>query len=209
MNPPVAVGKRHNIRFSSLLLDHGETILQDWGVAISSQALLLQEKSSGHKNTNDMGTKSAKASNTTQAKWNKSARTKLSSSKRVSPTHHLSSMTELSRMQGRLHLCTQSLVFEPLDTLRPILRFPFAKMIHPPKETSGEDAAPSRSVPSSLGDSYEIPLTVIFEVTRYISIKENNVIGPFETVDSPTKVTVTFLHSSPKDVFVELCQVSY
>lgn len=34
----------------------------------------------------------------------------------------------MKRIQGRLHLCTKSIVFEPTDTSRGVIRFPFDKM---------------------------------------------------------------------------------
>jgi hypothetical protein len=37
-------------------------------------------------------------------------------------------------------------------------------------------------------------------------MKENNVIGPFESIEIPTNFGFTFLHSCP-EMFVELCQV--
>ena len=133
-----------------------------------------------------------------KAPWDKSAGQGRNSAKRVAPH---STPTAALTLQGRLHLCTKSLVFEPDETLRPIWRFPFATMEAPPTEI-GETLIGK----SSLGDSYEIPLSIQFSATKYWAMKENNTIGPYETRYS-THVQITFLHSSPPTL-VQLCRVS-
>ena len=46
----------------------------------------------------------------------------------------------MTRIQGRLHLCTKSIVFEPTDTSRGVIRFPFDKMTITPTLDAGSGA---------------------------------------------------------------------
>lgn len=190
LNPPKPV---KNVRFSSLLLEHGELIVQDWAVALSSAPVLKSTRQHVNNNT---------------TKHNKQQQLSRSGSRRKKRNDILQQQrqksTSLQMMQGRLHLCTQSLVFEPLDVMRPILRFPFGKMPLLPHEVT-----PSSTTDDNVEESYEIPLIIRFESARHIRIKENNVIGPFEVIDVCEKYTITFLHSSPQTSFCQLCQVSY
>eukprot|EP00547_Thalassionema_nitzschioides_P013532 CAMPEP_0194248144 /NCGR_PEP_ID=MMETSP0158-20130606/17690_1 /TAXON_ID=33649 /ORGANISM="Thalassionema nitzschioides, Strain L26-B" /LENGTH=1284 /DNA_ID=CAMNT_0038984355 /DNA_START=239 /DNA_END=4090 /DNA_ORIENTATION=+ len=183
LNPPKPV---KNVRFSSLLLEYGELIVQDWAVALSSVPLLKQSATR------------QSVRNSTKHKQQPSRRKKSKSFQQ----QQKEKTTSLQMMQGRLHLCTQSLVFEPLDVMRPILRFPFAKMPLLPHEVT----SPSSTNNDNDDESYEIPLTIRFESMRHVRIKENNVIGPFEIVDVSEKYTLTFLHSSPQTSFCQLCQ---
>jgi len=97
----------------------------------------------------------------------------------------------MTKIEGRLHLCSRSLVFEPYENNRGIIRCPFAKM----------DGAP-REYPNDTG--YEA-MCVEFISKKHFVMKENNVIGPFEVISVPARYQFTFLHSSPTS-FVELCQ---
>lgn len=98
-----------------------------------------------------------------------------------------------AQLDGRLRLCSKSIVFEPTDANLPIMRFPLERM---------------RSCPvrGSVGNLVE------FEITRYFTMKARNVVAPFETVicDSSggsMSFQFMFLHSSP-DQFLEIIEVS-
>jgi factor associated with neutral sphingomyelinase activation len=97
----------------------------------------------------------------------------------------------MARIEGRLHLCSRSLVFEPNESSRGIVRFPFKRMKDSPRE-----------YPSDTG--FEA-MCVEFSCKRHAVMKANNVVGPFESVPLPVRCRFTFLHSSPTS-FVELCQ---
>ena len=176
-----------NARFSLLLLEFGEILLQDWAVVVTI-------------GDSDGGSTSAKSATANHISARSNARTAKppTSSKSRNQSQH--TKTSLS-LQGRLHLCTKSLVFEPDEPLRAILRFPFNKMDAPPK-----DIGDASATTSSLGDSYEFPLSVHFVSNRYWEMKENNTIGPYE-MNHSSHVQITFLHSSPP-TFVQLCKVS-
>lgn len=182
-----------NARFSLLLLEFGEILLQDWAVVVT------MSDSDG-----DSGSNGASANSKSAPASQISARSNARSSKPPSASQRRNqsqrTKTNLS-LQGRLHLCTKSLVFEPDEPLRAILRFPFNKMDASPQELG--DTSPTAS---SLGDSYEFPLSVHFVSNRYWEMKENNKIGPYE-MNYSSHVQITFLHSSPP-TFVQLCKVS-
>ena len=106
----------------------------------------------------------------------------------------------MTKIEGRLHLCSQSIVFEPIDSTRPIVRIPFAKMDSQPKEYP---SSTDLSAATSTG-SFE-PMCVEFHSSRHIAMKEKNIIGPFTVVSVATLFRFTFLHSSPSSL-VDLCQ---
>lgn len=180
-----------NARFSLLLLEFGEILLQDWAVVVT------MGDSDGDSNGACTNSKAAPAKHISTRSNARSSKPPTASQSR---NQSLRTKTSLS-LQGRLHLCTKSLVFEPDEPLRAILRFPFNKMDASPQELGDTSATTS-----SLGDSYEFPLTVHFVSNRYWEMKENNKIGPYE-MNYSSHVQITFLHSSPP-TFVQLCKVS-
>ncbi|KAG7359797.1 Beige/BEACH domain containing protein [Nitzschia inconspicua] len=194
-------------RFSTLLLEHGEKHLQDWAVIAYTQPVINPTSSSP-------GLTSPRSKKTTQTTWAAQIASPTKSSRKLSSS--LSAQASLLRQQkmaldketypsvhmtkieGRLHLCSQSVVFEPNDVARPILRCPFNKMDAPPKEY------PNKTDDPALLKSYEA-MTVEFESSKHVIMKANNAISPFEAVPIHTLFRFTFLHSSPTSL-VELCQ---
>lgn len=95
----------------------------------------------------------------------------------------------MKNIHGRLHLCTNSIVFEPDDTSRGIIRCPFLKTDFPtiiPLDGTATD--------------------IQFTSRRYYVLKEDNVIGPYRQVSETCQFRFTFLHSSPKQ-FLEIFQI--
>jgi factor associated with neutral sphingomyelinase activation len=155
-------------RFSELLLEHGERHLNDWAVCASSSFM----NSNGN--------------------------------------HRCQSMKQ---MEGRLRLCSQSVVFEPRQISRGIVRIPFRFMMACP--FIGEGGATSSSLGSSnhnnatLGGGLEIggfakgtdtksnTNAVIVRCDRHVIMKANNVIGPYEHIQTPVEFRFAFQHSSP------------
>lgn len=164
-------------------------MLQDWAVVVT------MGDSDGDSNGACTNSKAAPAKHISTRSNARSSKPPTASQSR---NQSLRTKTSLS-LQGRLHLCTKSLVFEPDEPLRAILRFPFNKMDASPQELGDTSATTS-----SLGDSYEFPLTVHFVSNRYWEMKENNKIGPYE-MNYSSHVQITFLHSSPP-TFVQLCK---
>jgi factor associated with neutral sphingomyelinase activation len=186
-------------RFSQLLLEHGETQLQDWAVMAYSSPC---------KDTESSGSSSPRRTGSTQWAQSQSATTSRSpmrsSGTRTSGSKSSSSSqpggkfdmdshpsVHMAKIEGRLHLCTRSLILEPNESSRGIVRFPFKRM----------DASP-REYPSDTG--FEA-MCVEFLCKRHSVMKANNVVGPFESVALLVRCRFTFLHSSPTS-FVELCQ---
>lgn len=90
----------------------------------------------------------------------------------------------LSRLEGRLHLCSKSLVIEPHDPTKPLWRCPFARMSVPPKED-----------PLLRQEGFE-SVAAEFVVSRHFAIPPGGT-APFDVIHIPTRFVVTFLHSSP------------
>lgn len=198
---------RYRNRFSQLLLEHGEQHLQDWAVVASSSVV---------NEANIIGTSK-------KTEWNKSAKQGRKSVQTNSTNRDNNTSMIMGKLEGRLHLCSRSIVFEPLETSRGIIRCPFQRMNTSPSETTNANDSSTNnnsaelstsvlqretSTSGALFGSYETiaSLTIDFIASRHLIMKENNVIGPFETIEIPTKFQFTFLHSCPES-FVELCQV--
>jgi factor associated with neutral sphingomyelinase activation len=191
------------------LLEHGEKHLQDWAVIAytspianptsSSPGLISPRKKKTQTTWVAKGiapTKSSRkatiaASSSSSSSWSSRPK-KATLDKETYPSVHW------TKIEGRLHLCSQSIVFEPSDVARPIIRCPFNKMEAPPKEY------PNKMDDPALLKSYEA-MTVEFESTKHIIMKANNAISPFEAIPVHTLFRFTFLHSSPTSL-VDLCR---
>lgn len=184
----------HRNRFSQLLLEHGEKTLQDWAVVAFSNPL---------ENTPSSTTKVAGGGGSgnqiqwEQAQTRKGPRQDSLAKKKNSPTlknKDVYPSAHMSKIEGRLHLCTGSLVFEPNETSRGIVRCPFSRMDTAPKEHPVESGFEA--------------MCVEFRAKRHFVMKVNNVIGAYQNVSAPCRFQFTFLHSSPS-AFVDLCQTLY
>jgi factor associated with neutral sphingomyelinase activation len=210
-------------RFSNLLLAHGEKHIQDWAVIAYTnpcQPNLLnglnssnlnspanrkhnrtqwaQDKSNTSTSTMDKATKQSQQQQ--QQRKSKHKKQNAKPDKDSYPSMHM------TKIEGRLHLCSLSIVFEPTDPTRPCLRCPFMKMDAAPKEYP-PDVSNTTSTTNSTSittGSYE-PMCVELACTRHYTMNANHAIGPFETVPLSTLVRFTFLHSSPRPL-VDLCQ---
>jgi hypothetical protein len=85
-------------------------------------------------------------------------------------------MCDNFKVQGRLKLCSKSLIFEPLDIRRPVLKFPLKNM---KKESLGNYSVDTYGYQSSseLTDFFK------FETSLYFEMKANDKIGPYRQVD--------------------------
>lgn len=92
-------------------------------------------------------------------------------------------------MDGRLRLCSLSLVFEPNDWSRGIIRCPFKYMDGPPALSEEKD-------------------TVVIKCSRHFVMKTGNVIAPFDTIEQITVFRFSFLHSSPQ-LFLKIAQLVF
>jgi factor associated with neutral sphingomyelinase activation len=202
-------------RFTTLLLEHGEKHLQDW--AVMAYTSPTASNVSGRMDINIASPRKYKKQETTWAAHRSrgdAGRSRKHVSPFLSPSASSISSTRqqkkkaaldrdfypsahLTKIEGRLHLCSKSLMFEPSDVSRPIIRCPFSKMENAPKEYPNKTEDPSVK-------SFEA-MTVEFESSRHLTMKANNAISPFESIPVHTLFRFTFLHSSPTS-FVDLCK---
>ncbi|KAL3940086.1 MAG: hypothetical protein SGBAC_005296 [Bacillariaceae sp.] len=185
-------------RFSALLLEHGEQHIQDWAVIVYSSPL---SSSSNPVFSNVSSPRHKKPPQTTWAQGNSLQSSanmpqKKNKSKKKKYDKDSYPSVHMTKIEGRLHLCSKSIVLEPNDISRPIVRISFAKMDEPPKEF------PSSSLGTTTGDFD--PMCIEFSSTKHTICKANNCIGAFEGVGCSTNFKVTFLHSSPTSC-VNLC----
>lgn len=187
----------HRSRFSTLLLEHGEKALQDWAVMAYSSPWEPVEgttSSSSPRKSDKIQWAQAKSTSRTTSPEKSSSRSRLHNSSRKSnrplDKDQFPSM-RMTKIEGRLHLCSRSLVFEPSESSRGIVRCPFARMEGSPKEYPAD-------TPGFEGMCVEL------YSRRHVVMKANNVVGPYEAVILATRFRFTFLHSPPS-AFVDLC----
>jgi factor associated with neutral sphingomyelinase activation len=127
---------------------------------------------------------------------------------------HYPSTTHMKNIEGRLYLCTNSIVFEPNDQSRGIIRCPFSKMDNGPPysssstTTNNNSTTPSKNIgvttPVNSRNSYEtIGESIRLSCRRHMVMKEDNTIGPYRQVSIPCQFRFVFLHSSPTN-FLEM-----
>jgi hypothetical protein len=186
-------------RFSSLLLEHTEKHIQDWAViAYSSPSKAApptprksattqwsQQQQQMKNSSTTTSTSTSSPQNQKKKKRHKKTSINPLSTKESHPTVHM------TKWEGRLHLCSKSLVFEPNDASRGIVRCPFSRMAGPPTEY------PSNNDPSIQQTGSFDPTCVEYESSRHFVMKANHSIGPFDVVPVTTTFRLTFLHSSP------------
>ena len=123
---------------------------------------------------------------------------------------------QMKQIEGRIRLCSQSIVFEPRQITRGMIRIPFRHITHlgggshtgngSKNITLGggnldaDDAASSRRSSSHGNNINDMNAVVIIRCTRHIVMKANNVIGPYHSDQSPVEFSFRFLHSSPKSM---------
>eukprot|EP00956_Cyclotella_meneghiniana_P010148 scaffold13986_cov58-Cyclotella_meneghiniana.AAC.2 len=98
----------------------------------------------------------------------------------------------LRNTEGRLRVCTRSIVLEPRNSCRGIVRVPFRFMTNCPSLTMQYDRS------NSGGKNESSVLSV--STNRYFIMKANNAIGPYDQIQKSTEITLQFLHSSPSTV---------
>ena len=148
-NPNDSINMKQQ-RFSTLLLEHGEQELQDWGVVVKSTSRSSSSADSGNTSTHvtssvsvsSVSTSAASAFSSTLEPPSLSKKSNRNSSKKRSKSRkEKEPTTHMKSVPGRLRLCSKSLVFEPNDISRGIIRLPFDKMI----DTSQNDASPGNN----------------------------------------------------------------
>jgi len=178
-------------RFSTLLLEHGEQELQDWGVIASSSR--SRNSSAADENASSSSSLAPAPPSSPFVSPKKSS----DGSKKARSNREPS--TNMKSVQGRLRLCSKSIVFEPNDISRGIIRIPFDKMIDAPtNDTSATNA--------NAGDK-----TITLQSKRCTVMKKNNVIAPYDMVDKRVVFSFTFQHSSTKffmDLFEQIYNVT-
>ncbi|KAL7532735.1 hypothetical protein ACHAXR_005760 [Thalassiosira sp. AJA248-18] len=122
------------------------------------------------------------------------------------------SSCQMKQIEGRLRICSQSIVFEPRQPSRGIIRVPFRHMTVSPFIGGGNsnnsmdlnasgggnlygDAAFNNGT-NSIGNSQQ-GMSAILRCERHVVLKANNVIGPFDYIQAPVEFKFLFSHSSP------------
>ncbi len=120
---------------------------------------------------------------------------------------------QMKQIEGRIRLCSQSIVFEPRQITRGIMRLPFRHITHlgggshtgngsknimlGGGNLDADDATSSRRSNSHGNSINGMNAVVIIRCERHLVMKANNAIGPYHSVQSPVEFSFRFLHSSP------------
>lgn len=264
LDPP-SIRNNHKRRFSPLLLEHGERELQDWGVVASSSSIKTsspdgssssRRKRLGSSSSNNSFNSINSSFNAANNRSSTSSRMmdKKGSCKRKKKTTTKGSLveappsTKMKSVDGRLRLCSKSIVFEPNDVSRGVIRLPFNKMICEPQhdqqqqhelyssvnfETTKEVINGGGVNASAINGNHELgwngPINdggehqrtqknqlpqqqqnkniVLVKCKKFWVMKKNNIIGPYEMIDTFSEFRFTFLHSNPLN-FLDLGKVS-
>lgn len=102
--------------------------------------------------------------------------------------------TRLDRIKGRLRLCSKSLVFDPNDKSRGLVRCPLSHMPLCPSITKHHIDA-------------KLPIVTVSS-TQHIILKTNNMVVPNETLELTIEFQFQFLHSHPR-AFLTICEKLY
>jgi factor associated with neutral sphingomyelinase activation len=110
--------------------------------------------------------------------WAVTATSSSSSLNNNNNSNNSGSSCQMKQLEGRLRLCSQSIVFEPRHSSRGIIRIPFRYM---------------SACPSVVDNSI-----VTLRSDRCVIMKTNNVVAPYEHVQLTTDFRFKFVHSSPQ-----------
>eukprot|EP01038_Epipyxis_sp_PR26KG_P015463 gene15463-20862_t len=103
------------------------------------------------------------------------------------------------KVQGRLKLCSRSLIFEPSDIRKPLLKFPF-KTISNNIEVFNLKASELASL------SIQVSGAFTFVSTGYFEMKSNDKIGPYKLVDSTNRIVFALVHSDLNHILIKIEQ---
>eukprot|EP01031_Cornospumella_fuschlensis_P031956 gene31956-38639_t len=90
-------------------------------------------------------------------------------------------ITDANKIQGRLKLCSRSLVFEPNDVRYPLMKFPYKGL--PSHTPVSEWCMENRRHHHALSTSVTGFFT--FNCMSYFEMKGNDKVGPYKVLDSP------------------------
>ncbi len=225
-------------RFSTLLLEYGEREVYDWAVVASSSSSSSSNSNSkhGNDNHNNAGRSTSSSFSSSSSNLNSSngsfmngnGQSERKKKKKRDPSSKSSASAlaaaegsnAMKRIQGRLHLCTKSIVFEPNDVSRGVIRFPFDKMNIAPALSATTAAGSTITSNTQYQNNHHQQTTTMmmqpqqqqqenksisFTTTKYIIMKKNNIITPYTIIDETqskrnirtTTFSFTFLFSKP------------
>lgn len=128
------------------------------------------------------------------------------------PTSDLSKAFEVKdslKVQGRLKLCSRSLIFEPADVRFPIMKFPYKYITCSLEEFRLKDSEIEALSQDLSPDGF-----FTYTSSCYINMKENNKIGPYKTVDLNSaggshRCVFTLVHAELSQFLVKVEQLRH
>jgi factor associated with neutral sphingomyelinase activation len=111
---------------------------------------------------------------------------------------HSMEVSDALKVQGRLKICSRSIIFEPSDTKKPLTKYPFKNFT--------SSILPFRaSFPQKVVTLVDISGYFTFEVNTVFEMKPDFKVGPYkqiEYLDKPCRVIFSLVHSD-LDAFLE------
>ena len=181
-------------RFSPLLLEFGEIELQDWAVAASSSMLKLDAVSKTYIKSQH-GKKLANVNSNGLFNYTTDHST-ITINTSTSTTSTSSPSSDMKNIHGRLRLCSKSIVFEPHDSSRAIIKCPLDKLI----------SMPILGIAPSEFTTQDDVYTILFSAHKHYVMKADYAVTPFTSIETPTEFRLLFLHSKP-NTFLQWIQV--
>ncbi len=143
--------------------------------------------------------------------WAVCASSTLTSSGNSGISVGISCSSQMKQIEGRLRICSQSIVFEPHQISRGIIRAPFKTMTYlgggnknrnstdmTGGNVDGVSASASHNKSNILGNGNNSwQGLVVIRCERHVVMKSGNAIGPFDHIQTPVEFSFRFLHSSP------------
>ena len=120
----------------------------------------------------------------------------------------------MKNIHGRLRLCSKSIIFEPQDTSRPIIKCPLDKLVSLPipcssptqlNNNENNTQVDSTTTNQSNTDTANMT-TILVSINKHYLMKADHVVSPFISIDTPTEFRFLFLYSKP-NTFLQLLQV--
>jgi len=119
---------------------------------------------------------------------------------------------QMKQIEGRLRLCSQSIVFEPRQMSRGLIRIPFRHMTMCPFLGGGHNSSNGMDLNTPGGGILDGGLqqgtsAAVLRCDRHVVMKANNAIGPYDHIQDLVEFRFVFAHSSPTSMIALARQI--
>ena len=105
---------------------------------------------------------------------------------------HALEIDETLKVPGRLKVCSRCVIFEPNDTKRAVIKYPYKNLTSSVESVNTKWTQSSMSTTNKNCDS---DMSLTFLVNSYFEMKANNVVGPYKLSEVKRRVVISLVHS--------------